>query len=419
MTGGTVRGNESIRGAGCIVQGKATFNMRGGKFEANIAQIEAGAFYISTNSFFTLYDGEVCENVAAYRGGGILANASFTIAGGTVRANKVTGSDDYRNPYAGGVVIIGESVKTLTMTGGTICDNYSAGTGGGMRINYMNTLEMSGGTIRNNTAEKTAGGLEIYGNANITGGEFIDNKAGTVGGGLRVVSQVYLNMENVRFAGNEAVTRGGAVYLAKGNWTTMKNCEFTGNISGEQGSAIYSWDELLLDGCTVTGNKAGGVGAVYVCSANYDGQSYMLAVPKIAGNIVIEGNEGPCPGLYIEEGGAVAIGTGGLGEKAKLEVYLQSGVLTNTLFGTYNYEGGDLEYLVTYGDRSDREFEHTLKAPSQPQEPETQPTETTAPAENPESADNTALYLAIGGVVLVILLAAVLVVLRKKKAAKN
>ena len=419
MTGGTVYANESIRGAGTIVQGKATFNMRGGKFEANLAQVEAGGFYISTNSFFTLYDGEVCENVAAYRGGGILANASFTIAGGTVRANKVTGSDAYKNPYAGGVVIIGESDKTLTMTGGTICDNYSAGTGGGMRINYMNTLAMSGGTFRNNVAEKTAGGLEVYGSANITGGEFIGNKAGTVGGGLRVVSQVHLNMENVRFEGNEAVTRGGAVYLAKGNWTTMKDCLFTGNISGEQGSAIYSWDELLLDGCTITGNKAGGVGAVYLCSANFDGQSYVLAVPKIAGNLVIEGNEGPCPGLYIEEGGYMAVGTGGLGENAKVQVYLQAGVLTNTIFGTYDYTGGDLEYLVTYGDRSDREFEHTGKPlPTQPEEEPTQPAETTPPETSQESGD-AMLYLAIGGIALVILLAAVLVVVRKKKASKN
>lgn len=405
MTGGTVRGNTSIRGAGAVVQGKATFNMRGGKFEKNIAEIEAGAFYVSTNSFFTLYNGEICENEAAYRGGGLLANASFTIAGGDIHHNKVTGSEQYATPYAGGVVIIGESEKTLTMTGGIIRDNYSAGTGGGMRINYMNTLEMTGGTFRNNTAEKTAGGLEIYGNANIHGGEFIENKAGTVGGGLRVVSQVYLNMENVSFTGNQAATRGGAVYLAKGNWTTMKDCVFTGNVSGEQGSAIYSWDELLLDGCTVTGNTSGKEGAVYLCSANYDGQSYVLAVPKIAGDLKIEGNSGPCPGLYFEDGAVGAVASQGLGKNARVEVYLAAGVLTNTLFGAYDYEGGELAYTVTCGDRSEREYEEfeggTVDLPQ---------------TEEPQTDTDWLLYAGVGAFALAVAAVVLILLLRKKKA---
>lgn len=156
---------------------------------------------------------------------------------------------------------------------------------------------------------------------------------------------------------------------------------------------------------------------MYLCSANYDGQSYILAVPKIAGDLVIDGNEGPCPGLYLEDGAVAAIGTGGLGENAKIRVYLQSGVLTNTLFGSYDYEGGGLEYLVTAGDRSEREYEIIeAPVPEQPQETELPEETATEPVELPTD-DQSGLYWGIGAIGAVIVAAAIAVVLGKKKSS--
>lgn len=413
MTGGLVQGNKSIRGAGAVIQGKATLNMYGGKFRGNIAEIEAGAIYVSPNSFFTLHDGEFYENEAAYRGGALLANAEITIAGGDIHHNKVTGSEKYTFPYAGGVVIIGENNKTITMTGGRIRENYSAGAAGGMRINYLNTLIMTGGSIENNVAERTTGGLELYGNAKIKDVSIIGNKTGTVAGGLRAMPMVVVEMENVTFRDNEAATRGGAMYLNKGSWTTLKDCTITGNVSGAEGGAIFSWDELTLDGCTITDNTAGGNGTVYLSSANYDGQSYVLAVPKIAGDLRIEDNKGPWPGLYFEEGAVAAVASQGLGPKAKLHVSLADGVLTNTLFGSYDYEGGGLAYIVTFGDRSETEYEE-FSAPEAPQQEEA-PEQTEQPAE--EKTD-WLLYAGVGVIVLLVIGGAVLLLKKKKQPEK-
>ena len=92
----------------------------------------------------------------------------------------------------------------------------------------------------------------------------------------------------------------------------------------------------------------------------------------------------------------------GLGENTEFGIQLDAGVLTNRLFGEYNYEGGNQVYTVTYGSRSLREPEV--------QEPEA--TET-------EGEDNTVLYVAVAGIAAVIILAAVAVVIGKKKKSNK
>ena len=83
---------------------------------------------------------------------------------------------------------------------------------------------------------------------------------------------------------------------------------------------------------------------------------------------------------------------------------MHSGLLTDWVWGTYNYEGGDLKYTITYGDRSVTE--------PQQKEPPVETKGQTATA-----TDNVVLYVAVGGFA-VLILAAVLVILGKKKAAK-
>ena len=100
----------------------------------------------------------------------------------------------------------------------------------------------------------------------------------------------------------------------------------------------------------------------------------------------------------------MSVGYEGLGEKTYFGVTLDSGVLTNRLYGEYNYEGGNQEYIVTYGSRSfeEPEYDQGLK-----------------PAEQ-EKAENVdvLLYAGIGIVALAAVAAVVLVVAKKKKAGK-
>ena len=97
----------------------------------------------------------------------------------------------------------------------------------------------------------------------------------------------------------------------------------------------------------------------------------------------------------------------GLGEDTKIFVTLDKGVLTNRVFGAYNYEGGNQEYTITYGDRSvtDPEYDATLIVKAEK-------------TENTEKDGDLLLYVGIGVIGLVAIAAVVLLILKKKKPVK-
>ena len=94
----------------------------------------------------------------------------------------------------------------------------------------------------------------------------------------------------------------------------------------------------------------------------------------------------------------------------KIYVTLDSGVLTNRVFGAYNYEGGEQVYVITYGDRSVTEPEYDASLA----------VKTDAPVEqNQQNTESDIwLYAGIGAFVLVIA-AVVILLLKKKKPAKQ
>jgi len=110
----------------------------------------------------------------------------------------------------------------------------------------------------------------------------------------------------------------------------------------------------------------------------------------------------------MDEGTAAGVTAEGFGKNTKIQVQLHSGVLTNTILGQYNYEGGDLVYTITYGDRSLTDPEYVAPAEGIDTEQTTQ-TET-------EDGGNTLLYVAVGAVALLVLAAVVLILYKKKKA---
>ena len=117
------------------------------------------------------------------------ASGTFTLNGGNIIGNTVTGSDS----GSGGVYV--NSVdnyyphSTFTMTGGSIAGNYTGGAGGGgVMINYLSSFTMSGGKIVGNTAaQRGGGGVDAWsGTFEMTGGEIKGNKATQDGGGVAV-----------------------------------------------------------------------------------------------------------------------------------------------------------------------------------------------------------------------------------------
>jgi len=168
---------------------------------------------------------------------------------------------------------------------------------------------------------------------------------------------------------------------------------------------------------SVTGNTSGGEGyAVYLADSDYDGHSYFAGLMRMSGNMQIHDNVGG--DLYLGKQVPVIFDEEGLTEAAKIDLVMHSGLLTQWIWGNYDYEGSDLSYTVTYGDRSVREPMYEEAAPEEtidPTEEVTDPTEQTQPEEKKE---NILIYAGLGAFIAVIAAAAVIVVLvNKKKAA--
>jgi len=276
----------------------------------------------------------------------------------------------------------------LTMTNVVFRDNHSDMKGGA--IYCCGSIDMTDAVIENNTAKEGGGAVYSYFN--------------TIGvGGL----QPGLIMRNAVIRNNSTEGVGGALWVHKSTRVKLYDSEVTGNQSGLEGGAIWAHEDLELHNTSVTGNISGGEGyAVFMNDAEYDGHSYMASRNRISGNVIIADNEGG--DLWMGPDVVIVVGADGLGEKTHIELVMDSGVLTNRLFGAYHYEGGDQVYTVTYGDRSmtEPEYDETLVVKSQDETTETQ-----------KNGGDTWLYVGIGAFVLV-MAAVVLLVLKKKKAGK-
>lgn len=110
------------------------------------------------------------------------------------------------------------------------------------------------------------GGAILNANENLTirDSRFVDNRATNSGDGGAINTQGALLMENCVLTGNSAEGRGGAVFAYTPNLdVTIRNSNFGFNTNTfGRGGAIYLQDaaNMLIDGCTFSGNISGSVG---------------------------------------------------------------------------------------------------------------------------------------------------------------
>ena len=163
------------------------------------------------------------------------------------------------------------------------------------------------------------------------------------------------------------------------------------------------WGQLgQVAAVLLTGNEsAGELYALYFDASLYDGMTYYTGKKVLQGNIVLKNNVGG--EAYLGEGTVLAIPGEGLGADTYIPVTLHSGVISEHLFGEYDYEGGDLEYIITAGNRSITD-------------PEFDPIEATETQQQNDESSNILLYVGIG-VVALVAVAAILLILKKKKPA--
>jgi hypothetical protein len=96
LSGGAVSGNSSYSGGGVRVFG-GTFTMSGGAVSGNTATTYGGGVSVSDSSgTFTMCGGAVSGNTATTNGGGVsVSGGTFTMSGGEVRDNILSGANSY------------------------------------------------------------------------------------------------------------------------------------------------------------------------------------------------------------------------------------------------------------------------------------------------------------------------------------
>ena len=387
-----VTGNSGVLGSGGFHCYKGKVTIKDVEVIGNNSDTSCGGIYATQLCELTVNDCLVEKNTAP-RGAGVMAHAraKLTMNNVVIRYNEgVEGAGVYINSNVTKATIndcqiIGNIARKRVSTTGTMILGVGAGV-------YMNT-----------TTATTTGNSILH----INGTVIRDNQAEGIGGGLYVNKQMDLFLDGCTVENNVSGDMGGGIYQASGTSLFVKNTDIIGNTSAGNGSAIYAGSDFTLDGGKITGNKTSDGTAIYIAPSRYDGHSYINAVVKLGGDLVIFGNEGTMEGdLYFDEGVAAAGTTEGFGQNTKIKIQLHSGVLTNALLAAYHYEGGDQVYTITYGDRSltDPEYLGPLVIPGVQEESQAQ-------------TSDILLYAGIAVIALAALGGLVLVVLKKKKSA--
>ena len=465
INGGNLSNNYGRHGGAILLQGtdKTVLTINGGTFHNNEGKVDGGAFYVSTNTTLKMTGGSFKGNYCAGRAGAIFFNNSKCDVDGTIFQDNAAGSS------GGAITVNGRkanvSFKNVTFqghegaSGGTFCHQ-------GFAILYMENVEMSQTHARNNggglylannvnvtlvnvsvheaTTEKVGAGMYWGNNAVVKadgltiencqavgdGGaiysrsgcaylddvQLIGNESGRWGGGLIIYRPAMQGVSgqgdyttghvvtNIQVRNNTAAEQGGGIHSGTGAALILDGAVISGNTAGFEGGGIWSQGDLTLRNVDVNGNSSGGEGyAVYLMDANYDGHSYAAGVNKMSGNVKVENNQNG--DLFMGATTTISVEEAGLGQDTIIYVTLDSGVLTNRVFGKYNYEGGDQEYTITYGDRSftDPEYDPTLVKTQEETGSEGQ-------------IGDVLLYAGVG-LIAVAAIAAVLLILKKKKSA--
>lgn len=433
ISGGMISENAAaMHAGGVLTQSRSTLNLTGGTITGNRAIGNGAGLFLSTNSYFTMSGGTVSENITGNRGAGMYLASPATITGGQICQNQAAGNEKYKNPVAG-AIMMDAKCTTLDISNCQITGNSSAVNAGAIRVSNGTFLTAVNCNISGNTSGKNGGAVEAYGNYAIRDSKVCNNRAANNGGALCNTRLVSCNLEGTTLEGNTAGGMGGAVYVDKatttvitgsaldnntsgstggafhvsrGAYAEISDTQMTGNKAAAEGGALWAIDDLTMHSLTVTGNTSGGMGgAVYLGDSEYDGHSYLVGTFKMSGNMRIYDNQGPNPDLYLGERTAIAVTAQGLGQDTHIHVNLHSGVLTDAIYGAYDYEGGSCDYTITYGDRSLADPECAPKA----QQAE-------AAEENTvDASGDILLYVGIGIFAVAVAVAAVLLIGKKKK----
>ena len=454
MYGGKITENVATKfGAGVYVGTKTEFNMHGGEVSYNVTENDVAAGIRFDGGAGNLTGGEIHHNVSPRSGGGFIAggtNNKVTMKNVKIYANEAKVGGGFVQQSKGCQLImenceIYDNKATQEGAGAyiyTYCDYYATdckfydnvcqGNGGGLWSWATSYVYLTNCTMENNVAKGQGGAIWTRNDGFFIDGCTIKNNSADGDGGAIYAGRMsaasdgfkpHMNISNTVIEGNTSGGQGGGAYMSTGAMCRLTNVSFLNNTAAAEAGAIWAIDEFYMESVTATGNKSGGEGyAVYLDDSDYDGFSYINGLMEMCGNMQIHDNPGG--DLYLGKQTCLSITDKGISEDAKVNVTLHSGLLTQLVWGEYNYEGGDLNYTITYGNRSIVDPEIPTAEPEAPVEDPGQSgdsVEDPTQGEKNEPKGKTGLYVGIGAVVAVIAAAAVIIVAaasKKKKVTK-
>lgn len=456
MYSGTFVGNKAKNGAGMLLlSDKAVYTIYNAYIAENEAANGGGGIYVSTGTTLNMYGGTITKNYGK-TGGGIMMLLStgnyenVEISDNTgnnapaLMINQPGEHGDIRvknmkvlnnvGTASGAVVVQGEAVlymedsqfkgNSTEKTGGAIFtttraesylknttfeDNSAGADAGAVMLGLNSITEMDGCTFNGNEAGNNGGaiynrGLMYLSNSKVLNNTCVNNGAG-IGSGktgsTHTGDKCGLYIENVISSGNQAGNNGGGLFGSLGCHVVATDLTLTDNEAKGNGGGAWVQEDFMVKNLVATGNTAA-IGAVYLAASHHDGQSYFAGVMKFSGKVVIQDNQGG--GLFVGERTTLTLEGDSLEAGSYMDVTLYSGLLTQKVFGVYDYEGSNLEYVITPGDRSVTDPEHLKQAGAEGSD-----------ADEAAAAD-IILYVGIGVFVLAIAAIAVLLAMKKKKA---
>lgn len=180
-------------------------------------------------------------NGGGYGGGARLEDG---VLRGCVVSNNTAGA-------GGGLYLAGDAL----VEGCTVVSNRATGGGGGF-IAWDKNVVMTDTVVSNNVSDDYAGGGITTGGGRYERCRFVNNQAGTHGGGLYLVD-ASSRVDGCRIQGNTAAQKGGGLYVSRGSVLNSLISENIGGLGGGVYAGEWSGTSCGLTNLTVTANEAG------------------------------------------------------------------------------------------------------------------------------------------------------------------
>lgn len=316
LEGGNVTDNKANYGAGIYV-GMGTFEMKGGRIYDNLGLAQGlpcgGGVYVGDNSNLPQLESEGEDS-----GLGEIAQASMTMTGGTIDTNKSAGwgagvcisnglfsmvdgsigsntKMDSAKQGGGGIYACGES--TVSLSGGSVNNNQLTNKeGAGVSIHEGSSAVLSDVVILRNYSNWDGGGVCVEESDLVIDGASINsNTTRGSGGGVVVKRGGTCRIDSGSINDNRANACGAGVQVHLGASCTMSDGELKGNLADSgnalEGDMASADDSAGDEGASDEGVGGESLGSEFTMGGAFNVQGELvLSGGTIAGNAAIIGS---------------------------------------------------------------------------------------------------------------------------------